>query len=134
MRKCENCKKNYIGISENQRQRWCSEKCSKEFKYGGDVPIKNISSGTIGAVAELIVSLDLMKRGYEVYRALSPASSCDILALKGKKVFTIEVRTGYKSKDNKTIITNRFNMRAKYLAIVIHRTNEIIYEPDFFKI
>ncbi len=49
---------------------------------------------TMGTISELIVASDLMLRGYEVFRALSPASSCDLLAMGSDGILRIEVRTG----------------------------------------
>lgn len=44
------------------------------------------------------VAADLMKQGYSVFRALSPACFCDLIAVKRDKVMQIEVRTGYLAK------------------------------------
>ena len=126
-KKCKHCGKDYTPIQNDQK--YCSLKCRNGFAYGGGSPMKNIATGTVGAIGELLVSADLMKKGFEVYRALSPSSSCDILVLKENKMKRIEVRTGYRSTDGKRITTIRDNFRADHLAIVIHNTNEIIYEP-----
>ena len=45
----------------------------------------------IGAERELLVSLDLMRRGFEVFRPMH-ATSCDILALKYGLTLRIEVK------------------------------------------
>lgn len=54
-----------------------------------------------GALSELIASADLIKNGYEVYRALSPSSFCDLLAIKNGEIFKLEIRTAvyYSNKD-----------------------------------
>lgn len=36
---------------------------------------------TKGALLELKVAIDLTKRGYEIFRPISPSASCDLLAL-----------------------------------------------------
>ena len=126
---CPNCNKKFI--AKYNLQKWCNKTCQMEFKLGGPYPFQDISTATRGAMSELLACIDLMKKGYEVYRALSPASSCDVLALKNGKFFDVEVKTGYRSKDNKQITstTNKNQIKAHYLAIVIHRTNEVVYEP-----
>jgi len=60
--------------------------------------IYGMNSSTSGAFSEFIVCVDLMKRGYEVFRAVSPANSCDLIALKPGAMKRIEVRTGNYSK------------------------------------
>jgi hypothetical protein len=54
-----------------------------------------VPTGTVGAVAELLVAADLLKRGYEVFRAVSQACSCDLAVLKNGALLRVEVRTGY---------------------------------------
>lgn len=53
------------------------------------------STGNTGTVAELLVATDLMKQGFEVFKALSPHCSCDLIAFDGDKCYRIEVKTGY---------------------------------------
>ena len=48
---------------------------------------------TSGAIAELRVATDLLARGYHIFRSVSPASPCDLIALKDGLCITIEVRT-----------------------------------------
>ena len=44
----------------------------------------NLCTGTTGAIQELKVSIDLMEKGFDVYRALSPSAKCDLLAIQLK--------------------------------------------------
>ena len=88
-----------------------------------------LPTSTVGAIAELKVAIDLMQKGYEVFRALSPASSCDIAVLKNGKLIRVEVRTGYKGRVNELIYFNK-NIKAELLAVVVHHTNEIFYYPS----
>lgn len=87
-------------------------KCKKKFEFGGNSPrgklaiycsheckkreqdtIDGIPKGTVGAISELIVCSDLMKKGYTVFRAVSQCSFCDIVAIKDSKVIKVEVKT-----------------------------------------
>src|SRR5208337_2252007 len=63
--------------------------------YSGTAP--NLCRATIGAVSELEVAADLMRREFEVFRALSPAASCDLIAIREGRILRIEVRTAYDS-------------------------------------
>lgn len=49
----------------------------------------SLPTGTIGAIGELLASADLMRRGYHVFRALSPACPCDLLAYRASPAGTI---------------------------------------------
>lgn len=55
-----------------------------------------LPTGTVGAINELRVSVDLMARGYAVFRALSPSCPCDLAILKDDNLIRVEVKTGYR--------------------------------------
>jgi hypothetical protein len=92
-----------------------------------DIPC---NTGTVGAIAELVVSVDLMKMGYEVYRALSPASSCDILALKENFSLKFEVRTGRYVNGTGNLYYPKKRTVGKNVAVVTFSDNKIHYIPD----
>ena len=86
-----------------------------------------------GALSELIVSSDLMAKGYEVYRALSPSSSCDLIVIVDKKPLRVEVRTGYKRLDGSLSASGRGSIEGKYDVLAVVVGGEIVYvfeEPD----
>jgi hypothetical protein len=85
---------------KNKHARYCSMKCSKRIDKERNYEDRGIvaSNAEQGAISELLVSADLIKRGYEVFRALSPQSSCDLVALKSNETLRIEVRTGFLSR------------------------------------
>jgi hypothetical protein len=74
-----------------------------------------------------------MEKGYEVFRALEPCASCDLIAMKGSEILRIQVRTAnvYYKKDGTKVLgykkakdatkTDRF-------AIVIGK--EVVYEDS----
>jgi hypothetical protein len=125
---CLQCK---IEFQAYERQVFCSTECHHEFyrKQAGKAVHNGASTGVVGAIAELAVSTHLMSRGYEVYRALSPASSCDLIALKNKETFTIEVRSGLKTFDG-NITYGKQRIRADIIAVYVHATEEIILIPE----
>jgi hypothetical protein len=91
-----------------------------------------IPSGTVGAITELKVSVDLMSKGFHVFRALSPNAPCDLFAMKGGSQFEIEVRTAYRNPRTGKVYVNKENIRARYIAMVAG--DDVIYEPDFTKL
>lgn len=50
-------------------------------------------ASTRGAANELVVAVDLMRRGYDVYRAVSPALACDLVVMRGALAMRVEVRS-----------------------------------------
>lgn len=47
-----------------------------------------------GAIAELVACADLMRMGYQVFRAVNPSASCDIVAfMPGMRPLKIEVKS-----------------------------------------
>lgn len=43
-----------------------------------------LMAGAAGAIGELVAATDLMRRGYHVFRAMSPVSPCDLLVYPAK--------------------------------------------------
>ena len=61
-------------------------------------PDDRMCTGTKGAMHELVVAVDLLRCGFDVFRAQSPACSCDLVVIRGKRTVRIEVRTGQITK------------------------------------
>lgn len=59
---------------------------------------------------------------------MSPSCSCDLAIMKNKKLYRVEVRSGYILR-NGNISTDR-NHKADVLAVVLHKENKIVYEPE----
>lgn len=99
---CEFCGENFR--TRRKYTKYCTGACAKlahkarakiEKRYG---PGPNLNSGNRGAVSELIASADLIQKGFEVFRSVSPTTSCDLIALRNGILFRIEVRTAYRNK------------------------------------
>lgn len=92
---------------------------------------EKINSTKAGTLGELIVASDLLKRGYEVFRALHPDASCDLVAIKNGKVSRIEVRTGKRLKENKlTYGSNKMRKGNRYDIMAIYLRDdggEVVY-------
>ena len=50
-------------------------------------------AATKGTISELRVTLDLLTKGFHVFLPCSPASPCDLIALKNTKLIKIQVRS-----------------------------------------
>lgn len=118
---CCVCQEEFEGAAH---QIYCSYKCkSKSLK----IRDWGLSKGTVGAIQELKVAVDLLSKGYEVFRAESPACSCDLVVLKNNKVYRVEVRTGYRNRHG-TLLYSKDRIKADYTAVVV--LDEIVYIPS----
>jgi len=90
---------------------------------------EKVSKATTGAVSELVVAADLLRKGYEVFRAMSPACSCDLLINKNGSMKRIEVRSGYRTQDGmaRCSFQPRDRGRSDILAIVLNGTGGVVY-------
>ena len=87
-----------------------------------------IPSGTMGAISELIISVDLLKNGYNVFRAMSPSCPCDLVVFKGDNIKRVEVKTGYRNiKTNNIVYPTPANSHYDIVGIFLRNDNKIIY-------
>jgi len=49
-------------------------------------------------MGELMVSLDLMKKGYQIFRGMCPTCTCDLIAIKDGRLYRVEVTKGITKK------------------------------------
>ncbi len=110
-------------------QLYCSKKCSsnRSAKRGD---FTGLATGTMGALSELLICADLMKRGWEVFRALSPHSNCDVLALKNGILLKLEIRTGwyYELSDGTLkLVYPTVKTTGKHVAVITHFDGKIHY-------
>ena len=81
-------------------------------------------------MVELIISVDLMKKGYAVFRALSPSCICDLIIFKKEsKLFEIEVKTGYQAENSRLIFPRKRDKEkdGRIYAIWERNTGQIFY-------
>ena len=138
-RVCPECSLNFLAKSTTHK--FCSQKCflahSRIFRYEG----VKLPAPTMGALSELVVSADLLSKGFEVFRALTSSCSCDLAILKNGKLSRIEVKTAYKNNSGKYVFANgrldadnlrvyaNTKIKADILALYIRSENKIIYQP-----
>lgn len=117
---CEGCGCEFIDKSNNAMRCFCTTDCRKKTEQKrhmagaplrGVVPTKNM-----GAYTEMRVIMDLFKRGYEVYRAVSPSCTGDIVCETKEGLIKIDAVTGYANKNG----TCHYGKTAdKYKGIII---------------
>jgi len=81
--------------TNTRRTYYCSDGCAqraRDERYNPAVQML-VGTGTQGAIGELVVCVDLLRRGYDVYRAMSPSCPCDLVAIKDGVTYRVEVKT-----------------------------------------
>jgi hypothetical protein len=129
---CEHCSA-YIPHNraklEGANKRFCSLRCARAFGLSNaeltflTTNRPYMSTGNTGAISELVVCTDLLQKGYDVFRALSPSSACDLVALKNGQCYRVEVKT--RPHLNLTV-TRRQKGLQDVMAVVSHK-GEIAY-------
>ena len=129
-KECLICKREFV-TDPYRGKKYCSQVC-RLIKFKRLTPSDSkVNTGTVGAISELKVSADLMSKGYCIFRALSPMSSCDLLALKNKKTYRVEVTTGYYSNGG-TLYFDRHKKDNFDIIAVVHSTG-IVYKPSLIE-
>lgn len=130
---CQNCNMEISAarVKSHPNIKYCSKRCSNEDaknRYRSHNKLKGICAGTVGAIGEFKVAIDLLSKKKEVFRALSPSCSCDLAVIEDNQLKKVEVRTGYISPSGKIQYPKK-NIRADILAVVVG--NEIHYINNF---
>ena len=91
---------------------YCSPRCRSNhvkqlYRIANPLRALKLATGTTGTIAELQVSMDLLLKGYEVFRALSPSTSCDLAVLREGQLLRIEVRTVAARKNGDIVCPNK---------------------------
>lgn len=114
-------------------QETSKNKCAKATKeaYRKLNPRLNdgLSPGTVGAIAELVIAVDLMKKGYEVFRAMSPSASCDLLVCKGGKFLRIEAKTATRQVNGAIVHGSHDPANSDAVALYDRLTETVLYRP-----
>ena len=121
LQECGHCKREFRKLQNTHR--FCSKEC-RNARYGADQGFESLSKkwgithSKLGAAAELRVCADLLQRGFEVFRAVSPDASADLVIFKqGGPILRVEVKTGYEGERREYQLSPRAN-RSDVLAVV----------------
>ena len=132
MNYCALCLKKITG-KYSSRKKYCDKTCAQKFyidKVQKINPTYNLPTGTIGALNELRVCMDLLGKYFHVYRAISPSCKCDLIAHRGEKLFSVEVTTGYYDSEG-TLHHGKKNLKKIWDVLAIAtKCGRIVYETD----
>lgn len=89
----------------------------------------DVAPGTIGAISELLITADLMNRGFHVFRGVGPHCSCDLIAVAKNVMLRVEVKTGAKYKNGYNRSTRDYDPEKFDVLAVVTRDDGVIYRP-----
>lgn len=108
----------------------CSDFCKTQDyrEKTGRLSYQNkLPSGTVGAISEMAIAIDLMSKGYSVFRALSQASKEDLIIKRGQEVVSVECRTGSMNSSGNINFPKRKDDCPDMYAVYIPRTGTCLY-------
>lgn len=96
---------------------------------------RTFDSGTQGAINELVVAQDMLRKGFQVFRAVAPCASCDLIAIRGDTILRVEV--GWSSKFSPTSDRSSKLKNSRYRFDVwagVTPEGQVRYVPDVLRL
>lgn len=131
MTNCVTCNKPIVNLLMGRPRKFCNTRCEKRFRSIERRelnPPSNLPNATTGAISELKVSIDLLSKGYNVFRALSPSCPCDLAILMDGELLKVEVTTGRYTVGGKATYAAHDETKFDILAVVL--PDSIMYYPS----
>jgi hypothetical protein len=125
--KCQQCGHEKVMLSPTAK--YCGRQCASVArgnvvsKVAPDVTV----SGTRGAIGEMLAAVDLLGRGYDVFRSVSPACPCDLVAMKDGKLLRVEVRMAARNTVTDTLYWSAMDPKRSDVGAVVTDTGSVIY-------
>lgn len=86
----------------------------------------------LGGIGELTVCANLLRSGFSVFRAVADHEDCDVVAIKGGKVYRVEVRTCRRGPGGKIFYPKGDPAKYDVMAAVDH-FGGVTYIPPFVR-
>jgi hypothetical protein len=135
--KCENCSEEFTPNNKNYTkhvQRFCSTRCRNTFHRNNNELVSlgslfNIPAQSVVEVNIQRVFIDLVCRGFHVFRSIPSLESCELLILfpEDTNYMTIKVVSA-STRGDKIYISHRHYKYSHTLAICT--PDKIIYDPE----
>lgn len=141
---CKDCGDPLIGGRKGRK--FCHKDCAANYQkkqwrlLNPKSPLGQLATGTVAEVNEMRVAIDLLSRGYEVYRAAFQGMPCDLLicgkntwVYPGNEPQRVEVTTGTFTSKGTLAHPTRDETKYDVLAVVATEANgdtKIVYKPE----
>lgn len=134
---CAQCAKQIYGGRKDRK--YCDKTCAQAFakqawrEKNPKSPLAAQATGAVAEANEMLVAIDLLQRGYEVFRSAFPAQSCDMLIKGGNEdplshPLRIEVTSGNYTASGTLVHPERNPSNFDVMAVVAN--GKIIYKPE----
>ncbi len=128
---CENPECNQPFWRASKHQKYCEPECRQQHYYAKNRNTTyptSLTTGSIGTIGDLGVAADLLKRGYDVFKSISPACWTDLVVYVDGRFQSVEVKTGYRTATGRLVYGKP---RTKTDIVAVLLPNEIVYIPPF---
>jgi hypothetical protein len=130
---CLNCLQPFECVDYAKKRKFCSSACrdlkqKKTWKEHNPFNDENLSTPSKGTISELTVYLDLLKKGYNVLKSITPNCSFDLALLCNKNIYRLEVTTGSYDYKGNIVHSKKFTDKFDILCIVT-KDGKITYLP-----
>lgn len=75
----------------------------------------------------MLAAVDLLSRGYEVFRSVSQACSCDLIAMKNRRLLRVEVRMAARNPSTGTLYWPPMDSKKADIGAVITDMGAVVY-------
>jgi len=117
-------------------RRYCDDLCRSTAKRRRqrylrvDAPL-GLMAARQGALGELIVAADLLRRGFSVYRGVNPDSACDLVVMVGPQAVRFEVTKGWRLTPAHQLCEKTRHRADRYDVLAVWASDGTIrYRPD----
>ena len=88
-----------------------------------------VNSATAGTISEVLAAADLLARGWHVYTSLVRHKGHDLIAVKGDRIVTVEVRSAHLNQSQKAVFLKQPPDNSDFYALVV-TGSPVIYQPE----
>ncbi|OGM10630.1 hypothetical protein A2Z67_00040 [Candidatus Woesebacteria bacterium RBG_13_36_22] len=121
-------------IGKLKKRAFCSKDCLDKFEreiLPIGVPIlRGRNSVLTGSISELLVCVDLLCKGFYVFRSVSPSAPCDLIIIHENKTAKIEVKTTYSKSGGGFIKFEEEMDKSKFDILALVYGSEVHYFPN----
>lgn len=139
---CKDCGATLTGGRKDRC--FCDKDCASSYQkkqwraLNPKSPLGQLATGTVAEVNEMRVAIDLLSRGYEVYRAAFQGMPCDLMVRQSgaentEDFYRIEVTTGTFTPKGTLAHPARDTTKFDVLAVVATEASgatKIVYKPE----
>lgn len=139
-----NCKECFadLPIDAKSNRKFCDKHCASEYakkewrERNPKSPLTQLATNTVAEANEMKVAIDLLVKGWQVYRAAFPGMLCDMLIYSPNAVRyeedsgmrRVEVTSGNYAANG--TLSHPIRTPANYDVLAIVTPSKIVYKPE----